>query len=177
MALKIHYAPDPVLSIRSDSVDPVDIDDNMRQLLNEMVAIMLRDDGVGLAANQVGITKRIIVLNLSEDESSCHPIKLINPEILWRSEETVAIKEGCLSLPGIYPEIIRSREVEVQYLDENGVSQKIRRDGIIGRCLQHEIDHLDGILSIDRLPPLKRKLYLRKMIKIKKAISRKQQDK
>ncbi|MGB0934976.1 MAG: peptide deformylase [Alphaproteobacteria bacterium] len=174
MALSIHYAPDPVLQTKSTPIDV--FDDDLRALLDEMVTVMYREDGMGLAANQVGITKRFVIVDIDESGENPDPRKMVNPEITWASDKTIAMNESCISLPGIYPEVVRPEEVEVSYQDEFGEKHTIKSGGIIARCLQHEIDHLDGKLSIDYQSPLRRKMLMRKLIKNKRIIERKKKQ-
>jgi len=150
-----------------------EINDNVREMLKRMLETMYANDGGGLAANQVGYTLRMIVSDPG-DKSILKPLKLINPKIVWRSKELKVSGEGCLSLPGVYPEVTRSAEVNVQYYDELGQMQEVHAKGYLSACLQHELDHLDGILSIDYLSDFKRKLAIRRIQKNVKMISRKE---
>jgi peptide deformylase len=161
--LSLRIAPDPCLSTPSRPVDEVDQD--IRKLLDDMLETMYENNGCGLAANQVGILKRLVVIDISDNPASPKPIKLVNPEILWVSEEETSISEGCLSVPDQYAEVSRPAEAHIRYLDENGCSQEIKGDGLLAACIQHEIDHLNGTLFIDHLSALKRSLILRKMQK------------
>jgi peptide deformylase len=169
--LPIRFFPDPVLRTKCDPVE--EINDNVRQMLAHMLDTMYANDGGGLAANQVGYTLRMIVTDPG-DGSVPKPIKLINPKIVWRSKELKVQGEGCLSLPGVYPEVTRSAEVNVQYYNELGEMQEVHATGYLSACLQHELDHLDGILSIDYLSELKRKIALRRIQKNVKLLQRKE---
>lgn len=162
--LKLYEYPDEVLKQKCEKVSVVD--DDMRRLLDDMLETMYVDKGCGLAAPQVGITKRIIVVdpNPSDDDLSARkPMYLVNPEIIWRSEETVMFCEGCLSLPDQRADVERFEKVRVRYLDYNGKEQEIFADDLLAIILQHEIDHLDGILYIDHLSRLKRSRLLKKL--------------
>lgn len=162
--LRIREYPDPILKRPAEPVDR--IDDTVRRLLDDMLETMYRAPGIGLAAPQVGVSKRIVVVDVSEQKSA--PLRLVNPRITWRSEILVAAEEGCLSLPDQYAEVKRPEAVELVYLDECGVERSLEAEGLLARCLQHEIDHLDGILFIDRLSPLKRSMILRRLTKARR---------
>lgn len=168
--LPIRYFPDPVLRTKCSPVE--EINDDVRQMLEHMLETMYANDGGGLAANQVGYTLRLIVSDPG-DNSMAKPLKMINPKIVWRSKELKVSGEGCISLPGIYPEVTRSAEVNVQYYDINGELQEVHGTDYLSACLQHEIDHLDGILSIDYLTDFKRKMAIRRVQKNVKLITRK----
>ena len=146
------------------------VDDELRKFLDDMLETMYADKGCGLAAPQVGVTKRIIVLDPNpsdEDLSLRRPMYLINPEIIWRSDETVLFNEGCLSLPDQRAEVERHERVRVHYTDYNGKEQEILADELLAIILQHEIDHLDGVLYIDHLSRLKRSRLLKKLEKFR----------
>jgi len=141
-------------SFLSKSAAPVSkIDDQLREFIGEMFDIMYESNGIGLAATQIGVDKRIIVLDVSPSDESSAPIALINPEIVGCEGSSVAAEEGCLSVPGVQGEVIRSETVIVRGLNENGEPVMLRAGGILGRAIQHEIDHLNGVLFIDRIPP------------------------
>ncbi len=166
--LKLYEYPDEVLRQKCERVTKVD--DKLRKFLDDMLETMYVDKGCGLAAPQVGVTKRIIVLDTNpsdEDLSVRHPMYLINPEIIWRSEEKVLFKEGCLSLPDQRAEVERFERVRVHYTDYDGREQEILADELLAIILQHEIDHLDGILYIDHLSRLKRSRLLKKLEKFR----------
>ncbi len=165
--LPLCIAPDPKLATKCTPVTKVD--DEIRQLLDDMLETMYANDGVGLAANQVGITKRIAVMDLADIEEDPQPIKMINPEIIWTSEEQVPMPQGCLSVPEHFDSVTRPEKVKAKYLDENGNPQEIEADGFLAVCIQHEVDHLNGILYIDHLSSLKRKLIMRKVRKKHKS--------
>jgi peptide deformylase len=164
--LPILIAPDVILKTESRPVDR--IDDRVRELLDNMVATMYDAPGIGLAANQIGVTERLIVVDASRDPENRNPLKMINPEVVWESEQLTVHEEGCLSIPDYYAEVIRPKEIKVKYLDETGGEHEMHADDLWSRCIQHEIDHLDGVLFIDHLSSLKRNMALRKMEKIKK---------
>ncbi len=166
--LPIRIIPDPVLRQPAEPVSAVD--DDVRRLLDDMLATMYDAPGIGLAAPQVGVLRRIVVLDVSrreEDEASeKKPVFLINPEIVWRSEELSVYDEGCLSIPDYYEEVERPAEVSVRYLDRDGREQVIEKAaGVLATCLQHEIDHLDGVLFIDHISKLKRDRVTKKFAK------------
>lgn len=166
--LKLYEYPDEVLRQKCERVTKVD--DELRKFLDNMLETMYVDKGCGLAAPQVGVTKRIIVLDPNpsdEDLSVRRPMYLINPEIVWRSKETVLFNEGCLSLPGQRAEVERYERVRVHFTDYNGKEQEILADDLLAIILQHEIDHLDGVLYIDHLSRLKRSRLLKKLDKFR----------
>lgn len=166
--LKLYEYPDEVLRQKCERVTK--IDDELRKFLDDMLETMYVDKGCGLAAPQVGVTKRIIVLDPNpsdEDLSARRPMYLINPEIIWRSEEKVLFNEGCLSLPDQRAEVERFERVRVRFIDYNGKEREILADELLSIILQHEIDHLDGILYIDHLSRLKRSRLLKKLEKFR----------
>ncbi len=166
--LKLYEYPDEVLRQKCERVSKVD--DELRKFLDDMLETMYVDKGCGLAAPQVGVTKRIIVLDPNpsdEDLSARRPMYLVNPEIIWRSEEKVLFNEGCLSLPDQRAEVERHERVRVRFTDYNGKEQEILADELLAIILQHEIDHLDGILYIDHLSRLKRSRLLKKLEKFR----------
>jgi peptide deformylase len=161
--LPILIAPDPGLRVRAR---PVTADDRptVDSLVPRMLATMYRAPGIGLAAPQVGVPLRVAVIDLMpEDKPS--PIVLINPEIVVASDEVATREEGCLSLPGQYADVTRSARVEVSFQDQRGATHKIAADGLLAACLQHEIDHLNGVLFVDHLSSLKRNIILRRLAK------------
>ena len=171
--LKLYEYPDEILRQKCEKVTKVD--DELRRFLDDMLETMYVDKGCGLAAPQVGVTKRIIVLDdnpSDEDKSVRHPMYLINPEIIWRSEEKVLFNEGCLSLPNQNAEVERHEKVRVHYIDYNGKEQEILADDLLAIIMQHEIDHLDGILYIDHLSRLKRTRLLNKLDKYREEKKR-----
>jgi peptide deformylase len=138
--------------------------DAVRALLPRMFATMYQAPGIGLAAPQVGIGLRFAVVDLMPDDKPA-PIALINPEVIARSEEQATREEGCLSLPGQYADVTRPARVAVRYTDADGGKRQIEADGLLAACLQHEIDHLDGVLFVDHLSALKRNMILRRLAK------------
>lgn len=161
--LKILIAPNPILKAKAAPVD--EVDDKVRRLMDDMLETMYWAPGIGLAAPQVGVSKRIVVMDLSNKGEPKAPVRLVNPEIVWRSEEKEIKEEGCLSLPEQYADVLRPLAVRVAYTDEHGLPKEIEGKGMLGRCLQHEIDHLDGILFVDRLSSLKRDMIMRRLAK------------
>ena len=163
--LAILIAPDPLLKKKAKPVAAVD--SRVRRLLSDMLETMYADRGIGLAAPQVGILERLVVIDIADEDAEPRPLSLVNPEIVWRSEETMICNEGCLSLPDYYADITRAAEVRVRYLDEKGKAREITGDGMLSVCLQHEIDHLEGKLFVDYLSPIKRSIILRKLKRLK----------
>jgi peptide deformylase len=161
--LPILIAPHAMLKTRARPVRPAD-QDSVRALLPRMFATMYRAPGIGLAGPQVGQLLRVIAIDLMPDNQP-NPISLINPEIVAQSEELATREEGCLSLPGMYAEVTRPARVKVRYLDQTGAKREIEADGLLAACVQHEIDHLDGILFVDHLSALKRNMIMRKLAK------------
>jgi peptide deformylase len=166
--LTILTAPSPRLKNKAQPIETVD--DSVRAIMTDMLETMYANEGFGLAATQVGIEKRIIVMDLNADDEASPPrvFKLANPEIIWSSEETCVEDESCMSVPYVYAPVERPSKVKLRYLDENNTKIEVDADGLFARCVQHEIDHLDGILYIDRLSRLKRELLLRKVMKARK---------
>ena len=164
--LPIVLAPDPVLKLKCEPV--VSIDDGVRRLLDDMLETMYDAPGIGLSAPQVAAEQRVIVCDVAREDEVPQPYGMINPEITWRSDENVLAEEGCLSIPDHYAEVSRSREIKVGFLDPDGATQELEASGLLSACIQHEIDHLDGVLFIDYLTPLKRNMILRKMKKLKR---------
>ena len=171
--LPILIAPDRRLCAKSAPVEKVDA--GIRQLLDDMVETMRAAPGIGLSAIQVDVAKRVIVVEASEagpgeedEEGEPRLLHLVNPEITWFSDEQVLCEEGCLSLPDQYADIERPAEVALRLLDRSGAPQEIRTTGVLARCIQHEMDHLEGQLLLDRLSPVRRDLILRKLKKAKK---------
>jgi len=168
--LPIIWAPDPVLKTKCKPVATVG--DEVLRLVDDMFSTMYAAPGVGLAAPQVGVTRRVIVVDVAGKDEAPQPVALINPEIVWRSEDTQVYEEGCLSLPEMYADVERAALVKVRYLDREGARQEIDGEGLLAVCLQHEIDHIDGVLFIDHISALKRNMIIKKMIKAKKQRSR-----
>ena len=161
--MPIVLIPDPVLRQVATPVETVD--DAVRQLMDDMLETMYDAPGIGLAAPQVGISKRVIVMDCSDDDDAPAPIKMANPEIITMSEETSTMEEGCLSIPDHRGEVTRPSAITVRYLDENNSAQEWSCDGLLAVCIQHEIDHLNGVMFIDYLSRLKRGMIIRKMTK------------
>jgi len=132
---------------------------------------MYKAPGIGLAAIQVGILKRIVVIDISKEEKK-NPLFLVNPEIIYKSKNTSVYEEGCLSLPGQFAEIERPAECHIKYIDYNGKEKKLETKGLLATCIQHEIDHLNGILFIDYLSKLKKDMIIKKLVKHKKDVER-----
>ncbi len=164
--LPIIYAPDPRLKIKCRPVETVD--QSVRNLTRDMLETMYAAPGIGLSAPQIGDTRRILVCDVTREGEDRQPIQLVNPEIVWSSGELHLAEEGCLSLPDHFAEIERPSEVRIRYLDQQGESQEMIADGLLAACVQHEMDHLEGILFVDYLSPLKRNIILRKMKKLKR---------
>lgn len=165
--LPILTAPDPALKKISQPVKQVDA--SIRKLMDDMLETMYHAPGIGLAAPQVGVLKRVIVLDLAREGEEPQPLRIANPEILWVSDDDATYNEGCLSVPEHYADVVRPAACRVKYLDQDNRQQEIAAEGLLATCLQHEIDHLDGILFIDHLTALKRNIILRKLLKAKKA--------
>ncbi len=164
--LPLVIAPDPRLKVACRPVAAVD--DRIRTLMADMLETMYAEDGIGLAAPQVGREERVIVIDVAGRDDPPNPVKLANPEVVWTSDELRTQEEGCLSLPEHYAEVTRPDRVRIRYLDENGERREIEAEGLLATCLQHEIDHLDGVLFVDHISALKRNIILRKLTKIKK---------
>jgi len=164
--LPILTAPDPLLKRTSQPVDRVDGD--IRRLTDDMLATMYAAPGIGLAAVQVGVLKRVIVIDIAREGEPPAPLRLVNPEVVWVSDEDAKYDEGCLSVPEHYAEVRRPAEAKVRYLDLEGEIRELHATGFLATVVQHEIDHLDGILFIDHLSQLKRNMILRKLLKAKK---------
>jgi peptide deformylase len=159
--------PDKRLRLVSEPVKRVDAE--IRKLVDDMFETMYKAPGIGLAAIQIGVGKRVITLDLSKKEDNHQPQVFINPEIVWTSGETAKYEEGCLSIPDYYEEVERPKEVKVKYLDLDGKKHEIDAKGLIATCLQHEIDHINGVLFIDHLSKLKRDRVIKKFIKAAKS--------
>lgn len=173
--LPIYVAPHPVLKKPAEPVAAVT--DEIRTLIKDMFETMYATRGIGLAAPQVGHSLRVLVMDVEQSGGESgedgevpplapgKPIAVINPEIVWSSDEQNVYEEGCLSIPGQYAEVERPEKVRVKYLDENGQPQEMEADGLLATCVQHEIDHLDGVLFVDHLSSLKRDMLMRKLKK------------
>jgi peptide deformylase len=159
--LDILQPPHPTLKRPAEPV--VAVDDALLRLMDDMLVTMYEAPGIGLAAPQVDVGRRVVVIDTTEEKN--RPIRLINPAVTWRSDERAIAEEGCLSLPGQFAEVKRPVAVTVSYLDEREAERVIEAEGLLARCLQHEIDHLDGILFTDHLSALKRNMILRRLAK------------
>ena len=168
--MPILTAPDPRLKKKSKSIEAVD--DGVRQLMDDMLETMYAAPGIGLAAPQVGVLKRVIVLDIDREEVKTGPLFMANPEVIEASDEDVTYEEGCLSVPEHYSDVARPARVRVRYLDRGGKQQEMDCEGLLATCVQHEIDHLDGILFIDHISALKRNMILRKLLKARKEKER-----
>ena len=155
--------PDPRLRLRSEPVKAVD--DAVRALMADMLETMYAAPGIGLAAIQIGVAKRIVVLDVAKKDATPEPMYFVNPEITWSSEEFSFHEEGCLSIPDYFEEVERPQKIKARYLDRFGKPQELAADGILATALQHEIDHLDGVLFIDHISKLKRDRVTRKFAK------------
>jgi peptide deformylase len=165
--LPIITAPDPRLKIKARPVRAVD--DKIRRLMDDMLDTMYGAIGIGLAAPQVEQSSQVIVLDVAREGEKPQPLKLANPEILWRSPELTTGNEGCLSLPEHYAEVTRPAKIRLRYLDYQNEIREIEASGLLAMCLQHEIDHLDGVLFVDHISSLKRGMILRKLAKAKRS--------
>ena len=187
MAIRpILVAPDPRLKQASQPV--AEVTDELRALMDDMLDTMYDAPGIGLAAIQIGVPKRILVIDIArpvddkgepidkptEEQyiAARRPMYFVNPEITWASDELVTCEEGCLSVPDLYEEVDRPARVKVKFLDYHGQPQEIDCDGMLAVCIQHEMDHLEGILFIDHLSSLKRNMMLKKLAKARRAVAR-----
>jgi len=164
--LPLVIAPDERLNRPSEKVEVVD--DSIRKLLDDMLETMYANDGIGLAAVQVGVHKKVIVVDVGIRDGKPTPMKLINAEVVQESDEGSVYMEGCLSFPDQFSEVERPAEVTIRYLDEHGNAQTIKASDILATCVQHEIDHTNGIVFVDHISSLKRDMILRKLKKAKK---------
>ena len=159
-------APDPRLQAVSTDVEKVDAE--IRKLVDDMAESMYAADGIGLAAVQIGVPKRVIVIDLDQKEGKKNLRAFINPKIIWASEEMAVFEEGCLSVPEIWDDVKRPARIKAEYLDVDGKKMELEADGMLATCLQHEMDHLNGVLFIDHLSRLKRSMAIKKLTKAKK---------
>ena len=164
--LPILVAPDPRLKQKAKPVETVDA--ATAALMEDMLETMYDAPGIGLAAPQVGVSRRVLVLDVGRNEDEREPVRMANPEILWVSDEDNTYEEGCLSVPEHYAQVVRPKAVRVRYLDQDNVVRELNADGLLATVVQHEMDHLDGILFIDHISSLKRNMILRKLTKAKK---------
>ena len=167
---KIIIEPDIILRKKSESLEKVD--NELRILMDDMSETMYAAPGIGLAAVQVGVLKRLIVIDISKNKEKKNPLFLINPEIVSKSNKTSIYEEGCLSLPGYFAEIERPAECKVEYLDYDGKKSEMNANGLLATCIQHEVDHLNGVLFIDYLSKLKKDMIVKKLVKHKKELNK-----
>ena len=165
--LPVLVAPDPRLKLQARRVAAVD--DALRRLMDDMLDTMYAAPGIGLAAPQVGRPLRIIVVDVAHEDEERQPLRIANPEILWRSDELATYNEGCLSLPEHYADVTRPKAIRLRYLDHRNEAGELEAEGLLATVIQHEMDHLEGILFVDHLSPLKRNIILRKLVKTKRA--------
>ena len=170
MLRKILTEPDPILRKKCEPLEKVDSE--TKKLMDDMLETMYAAPGIGLAAIQVGILKRLVVLDISKGEEEKTPMFLINPKIIHQSKKTSIYEEGWLSLQGQFAEIERPAECILKYIDYNGKEKELKADGLLATCIQHEVDHLNGILFIDYLSKLKKDMIIKKLVKHKKEIER-----
>jgi peptide deformylase len=169
MALReIIKLPDKRLRLRSEPVKRIDT--TIRKLVDDLFETMYDAPGIGLAAIQIGIAKRVVTMDLSKKEDDHKPQVFINPEVIWKSAETSKFEEGCLSIPEFYEEVERPAQVKVKYLDIDGNEHEIEASGLLATCLQHEIDHTNGVLFIDYISKLKRDRIVKKFAKAAKKV-------
>ena len=167
---KILTEPDSFLRQKSLKVE--NVDDDIRSLMNDMLETMYAAPGRGLAAIQIGVPKRVIVIDLARDGEKKKPLYFINPEIITNSDTDALYEEGCLSVPGQFAEINRPDKCKVKFLDYNGQEKILETEGLLATCIQHEMDHLEGILFIDYLSKLKKSMIIKKLSKNKKSLER-----
>jgi peptide deformylase len=165
--LPIITAPDPRLKIKAKPVAAVD--DEVRRLMDDMIETMHHAIGIGLAAPQVGVARRVIVVDAARKDETPRPLRIANPQIIWRSEELTMANEGCLSLPEHYADVERPAGIRLRYLDHENEIREIAAEGLLATCIQHEIDHLDGVLFVDHISALKRNMILRKLTKARRS--------
>ena len=166
------------------SLPVAEVTDDLRRLMDDMLETMYAAPGIGLAAIQVGVAKRILVIDIGKPKAGADdaaadgekpkdkdpdPMYFVNPEIVWASEEIAVCEEGCLSVPDLYEDVERPARVRVKYIDYHGKSRELEADGMLAVCLQHEMDHLEGVLFIDHLSRLKREMMLKKLAKARKG--------
>tara|TARA_B100000768_G_C11180366_1_gene332671 strand:+ start:423 stop:947 length:525 start_codon:yes stop_codon:yes gene_type:complete len=167
---KILTEPDPFLRQKSTKVDQVN--DEVRVLMDDMLETMYAAPGIGLAAIQIGVPKRVVVMDLSREDEKKNPLYFVNPELITNSNNEIAYEEGCLSVPGQFAEINRPDKCKVKYLDYKGQEKVLDAEGLLATCIQHEMDHLEGILFIDYLSKLKKNFIIKKLSKNKKSLER-----
>ena len=157
--------PDKIL--RQKSIEVETVGKNEQKIMNDMLETMYHANGIGLAAIQIGVPKRIIVMDISKSEENKNPLYFVNPVIRSKNSENSTYEEGCLSVPNFFAEIDRAKECEVEYLDYKGEKKLLKAKGLLATCIQHEMDHLEGILFIDYLSKLKKTIVIRKLLKKK----------
>ena len=167
---KIITIPNPILRKVSEPVKTVNKE--IKKLLKDMLETMYEAPGIGLAAVQVGVLKRIIVIDLSKDGQKKEPLFIVNPQITFKSDELISYEEGCLSIPNQFAEVKRPSSCKVNFLDYNGKKREMNADGLLATCIQHEVDHLNGVLFIDHLSKLKKDIIIKKTKKQRKEIDR-----
>jgi len=165
--LDIIIAPDPRLKVKCKPVAKVDA--KVARLMDDMLETMYAAPGIGLAAPQVGVAQRVIVLDVAREDEKPAPFRMANPELVWVSDEDTTYNEGCLSLPEHYADVVRPKAIRVRYLDHQNEIRELEAEGLLATCIQHEMDHLDGILFVDHITALKRNIILRKLLKAKKS--------
>ena len=158
--------PDPQLRLKSAPIERVDAE--LLALADDMLETMYDAPGIGLAAIQIAVPRRLVVIDTSKEENAREPQVFINPTIVWSSDERSVYEEGCLSIPEYYAEVERPARVRVSYVNRSGKPDEIEADGLLATCLQHEIDHLDGVLFVDHISKLKREMVIRKFTKAAK---------
>ncbi len=167
---KILTEPDPFLRQKSKKVDTVD--NTIRALMDDMIDTMYDAPGIGLAAIQIGVPKRVIVIDLAKGDEKKNPLFFVNPEILKKADKDTSYEEGCLSVPNQFAEISRPERCKIKYLDYEGQEKILDAEGLLATCIQHEMDHLEGILFIDYLSKLKKSMIIKKLSKQKKTLER-----
>ena len=167
---KILTIPDPILRKISQPVNKVDKE--IKNLMDDMLETMYGAPGIGLAAVQIGILKRVIVIDLSKENEKKNPIFIVNPEIIFKSDDLVSYEEGCLSIPNHFAEIKRPNTCKIKFLNYEGEQKELKADGLLATCIQHEIDHINGVLFIDYLSKLKKDIIIKKVSKDKKETER-----
>lgn len=164
--LDIVTLPDPILRKQSDPIERVD--DDLRRLVDNMFETMYDAPGIGLAGIQVGVARRLFTVDVADKDQEKNPICMINPKIIWQSDEISSYEEGCLSIPEYYAEVERPAEIKIAFMDQFGKDQELHCDGLLATCVQHEFDHLNGALFIDYLSKLRRDRVIKKFTKLAK---------
>ena len=167
---RILTIPDPILRKKSVSVDKVDKD--IQKLMSDMLETMYHAPGIGLAAIQIGVPKRVVVMDISKESNKKEPMYFVNPEIVWKSDLKAIYEEGCLSIPNQFAKIERPESCNVRYLNYDGIEKEMKAKGLLATCLQHEIDHLNGVLFIDYLSKLKKDMIIKRLQKKKKEFKK-----